>query len=576
MSVTVSSSVGSRKSVHARAVVEASITTVYARRSSERATVAAGCLFGRLVPWDTPAHVSDDGRRRYTESFAPGGLRADPGAIIPVYAGHLARPDGVDRGPLVGRVDDLESRDDGLYGRVILADVAAAAELRALADLVGATFSVEFTDDTPASANVIRTAATLTGLAVLTAPHRGAYQGAEVLAVRAQPGDDEDEDDPDGEDSDGDDPVDPPSEGGAPPLARARIEAEVRRALGRALTRPLVHPLARFDTAYAFFAASRSDGEGELAAQFADAYHARALADQVTTNNPGVIPPGWLSEVFGIIDMGRPVITAIGTRPLPAAGMDIDWPYFAGDLHALVGQQMTEKTEITSVRVDLLKASVPLKTYAGGSDISWQLIRRSQPSYREAYLRIMQAAYGVVTDNVVSDALPAVVGGGHVEFDWTAADPNGNLLRGAIFEASAKVQTATGRPASVVLAASDVFLKFGSMPMLVPSTYGTQNVSGTATASTLDVSVSGLRVVLAPDMAAGTAVVTNSMAAAWFEDGPMAVSAQDVAKLGENVAVWGMGAFAALIPAGIVVMSDTIPLTQDEGGDTKTTRRKAA
>jgi len=555
---------------------------VHARRSTERATVEAGSLFGRLVPWDTPASVSDDGRRSYTESFAPGGLRAEPGAVIPVYAGHVSGRAGIQRGPLVGRVDDLEHRDDGLYGRVTLADVAAAAELRALADIVGATFSVEFTDDTPRSANVIRTAATLTGLAVLTAPHRGAYQGAEVLAVRARPGDpdDPDDDDPDDEDEGGEVPEVPgPAEGGGAPLARARIEAEVRRALGRALTRPLVHPLARFDSAYEFFAAARADGDGELATHFAEAYHVRALADQVTTNNPGVIPPGWLNEVFGIIDMGRPVVSAIGTRPLPAAGMEIDWPYFAGDLHALVGEQLTQKTEITSVRVDLLKASVPLKTYAGGSDISWQLIRRSQPSYREAYIRIMTAAYGVVTDNVVSDALPAVAGSGHVEFDWTASDPNGTALRGAIFEASSKVQVATGRPASVVLAASDVFLAFGSMPMLVPSTYGTQNVAGTATASTLDVSVSGLRVVLAPDLQAGTAVVTNSMAAAWFEDGPMAVSAQDVAKLGENVAVWGMGAFAALIPAGIVTISDTIPLTadQDEGADApKGSRRKAA
>lgn len=578
MSVTASKSVAPRRSVHARAVVEA-YTTTHARRSTDRATVEAGSLFGRLVPWDTPASVSDDGRHHYTESFAPGGLRAEPGTVVPVYAGHVPTRAGVQRGPLVGRVDDLEHRDDGLYGRVTLADVAAAAELRALADLVGATFSVEFTDDTPASANVIRTAATLTGLAVLTAPNRGCYQGAEVLAVRGRPGDDDpDDDDPDDDDGEGGEVPDTPgTEGGAAPLARARIEAEVRRALGRALTRPLVHPLARFETAYDFFAATRSDGAGELANQFAEAYHARALADQVTTNNPGVIPPGWLNEVFGIIDMGRPVVTAIGTRPLPAAGMDIDWPYFAGDLHALIGEQVTQKTEITSVRVDLLKASVPLKTYAGGSDISWQLIRRSQPSYREAYIRIMTAAYGVVTDNVVSDALPAVSGSGHVEVDWSASDPQGTALRGAIFEASAMVQTATGRPASVVLAASDVFMKFGAMPMLVPSTYGTQNVAGTATASTLDVSVSGLRVVLAPDMAAGTAVVTNSMAAAWFEDGPMAVSAQDVAKLGENVAVWGMGAFAALIPAGIVVLSDTIPLAAgDEDQGTKTSRRKAA
>ena len=48
-------------------------------------------------------------------------------------------------------------------------------------------------------------------------------------------------------------------------------------------------------------------------------------------------------------------------------------------MHALVGEQTVEKADVTSVKVSFKKASVPIKTYAGGSDISWQLIRRSQP-----------------------------------------------------------------------------------------------------------------------------------------------------------------------------------------------------
>ena len=78
---------------------------------------------------------------------------------------------------------------------------------------------------------------------------------------------------------------------------------------------------------------------------------ARAWVDQLPAENPGVIPPGWVSDVFGIVDHGRPVITAIGTRALPESGMDVNWPYFDGDLLALVGEQVTPKTEIVSVKV---------------------------------------------------------------------------------------------------------------------------------------------------------------------------------------------------------------------------------
>lgn len=557
----VSRSVGTEVLTHARALAEADTptATTHLRRASGAATLeAAGSIAGRLVPWDTVAEVSDGGAHRYRESFARGGLRAE--AVVPVYAGHRYIGGRLERGPLVGRVDDLEDRPDGLYGRVTLADVPAARDLRALADLVGATFSVEFEDHTPARAtDVVRTAAAMTGLAVLTAPETGAYPGAEVLSVRATPDDPDDDEEPDPEDEDDDARGDRdagPAEGGVPPIGRAAIEREVLRVIGRAQGRPQPHPLARYENAYEFMAAARASRSDELPRMFADAYHhahARALADQVTTDNPGVIPPAWLSEVFGVIDLGRPAITAIGSRPLPPAGMEIDWPYFDGDLQTLVGVQTVEKTEITSVKVSLKKASTPLRTYAGGSDISWQLIRRSQPSYREAYLRIMQAAYGAVTDKGASTDIAGVTGQS-VDYDVAAADPDGTVLRAAVFEASVLVSLATGQPASFVLAATDVFKKFGGMPMMVPTSYGTQNVAGTATASSLDVNVSGLQVTLAPYLAAGTAIVSNRLACAWFEDGPFVVSAQDVSKLGEDVAIWSMAAFGAFMAAGVITL----------------------
>jgi len=534
----------------------------------------------RLVAWNVPGEVSDDGATTYTETWAPGSLvaRAD-GQVMPVYAGHAPTPWGITHGPLVGRLEPATGAGDGLYATVVLADTPAARELHALARTVGATVSLEADtpDDAPVAPGAVvrRTAdrpAVLTGAAVLTLPARGALPGAAVLAVRSQPITPEGAtvtmtDDPTAPTTPPEPDPAPPAPAPAPappdpdanmrPIARGEVLEMFRQAAVRApqLATP-AHPLAQFATFQAF--ADAAYGAGSMYAYLTagggdrplGGTIARAWVDQITANNPGVIPPAWLTEVFGIVDQGRPLIDAIGTRPLPPSGMEIDWPYFDGDLATLVGEQTVEKSDIVSVRVDLKRTSAAIKTYAGGSDVSYQLIRRSSPSYRDAYLRIMSAAFGLTTDKAAGTALVAAATGS-VVFDPVAGTVD--QLRAAIFEASVAVAAATGSPATVVIMASDMFVKFGSA--LLPSVYGTQNVSGTADASTLRVDISGLGVVMDPYLAAGTIIVTNRSAASWSEDGPMVIAAPDVPKLGEDTAIWGMAALEVTTPAGVVLLA---------------------
>jgi hypothetical protein len=262
--------------------------------------------------------------------------------------------------------------------------------------------------------------------------------------------------------------------------------------------------------------------------------------------------PGVVGEVRGVIAAVRPGVSAFGREALDGAGMTVDWPYFAGNLSALVAAQATQKSEITSVRVDILKGTTPLATYAGGSDISYQLIRRSNPSYLDAYGRIMLAAYAVVTDKAFVDAVEAAATGTGV-VDFATATPE--VIRKALFAASVKVQQATGAPASFVLASAEAFGAIGGA--LNPS--GVQaGQAGEANARTLAPTLAGLPVIYDPNVNAGTALISNSQAAAWHEDGPFQVTDEDVAKLGRNVAYWGMGATAVYVPAGIVKTSATL------------------
>src|SRR5262245_37625756 len=54
------------------------------------------------------------------------------------------------------------------------------------------------------------------------------------------------------------------------------------------------------------------------------AFYQRALVDIITTDAPGVMTPGVTGEVRGIIDPGRPGITAWGREALPDGGMSVD------------------------------------------------------------------------------------------------------------------------------------------------------------------------------------------------------------------------------------------------------------
>jgi hypothetical protein len=497
----------------------------------------------RLCRWNDPQPVIDPDGQTYREQYDRGSVRLATDVHV------------VDRhsGALIGRArpDTLTDDGDGPVVELTIARTAAGNDVLAQLDagvIRAVSMELEAGRSTTHGDLVTRHAVTVHGVAFAFRPQLS----APVLSVRGDhetetimPTDTE--------------PIVTPAEPDTPaaPVVQMvdavtldRAVDELRREL---VTRdapagPSGHPLGRFRSLDELVTASWSDPTVPVLL-------ARALVDQITTNNPGVIPPGWLSTVFGIVDRGRPAVTAFGVRAAPSEGMDVNWPYFDGDLMALVAQQVTEKTPITSVRVDLKRGTEELLTYAGGSDISYQLIRRSSPSYREAYMRIMFAAYAAVTDNAAADAAAAGATASAATWDATAAGADAGLAT-ALFTASTEVAAATGQPASFALASTDVFIAAGGQ--LIPPQYGTSNQSGTASAATLAVNVSGLPVIHDANLAAGTLIASNGEAAGWFEDGPFTVTAEDVEKLGQNVAVWGMGAFGLITPAGVRKIATTL------------------
>jgi HK97 family phage prohead protease len=281
----------------------------------------------------------------------------------------------------------------------------------------------------------------------------------------------------------------------------------------------------------------------------------RAWTSQLTGNNAGVILPNYLREIVGIVDHGRPAIAALGVQPVES-GMSVSWPTYSGAAGNLVGLQATEKTEIRSVRVDISQATASLTTFAGGGDISYQLLNQSDPSYLEAFLRIALRDYAATTDTAFCVALVAAAGAAAT---YTKGSPKD--FYGTAITASIAVAQATGSPASVVLVGATLYAKLlSALDTTGRPLYATNgdsaNAQGIAGMGGLAASVAGIPLVLDPFMDPDTAIVANGMSARWLESGPQVLSA-DVPKLvGRDVAVWGLGAAGVFSAAGIKAIKE--------------------
>ena len=483
-------------------------------------------LYGRAVPYDTPTMIGG-----VEETFAPASF--DPTGVIgkPLAWRHDAP---------VGVITEAANEPDGLYITANILDTVQGRDAATLAK-AGAVkgLSVGFTP--------IKSLRSKTGNAIrhITAQlmetsltHMPAYSGAGITTIREETKMDPEETTEE---------TTVVSEDKEAREAIAQVRESVAKIEARSFTSEPVHPLAQY----------RSFGEYSKAVLNGEV-ESRALFDQVTGDNPGVMPPNWMLQVMGIIDLGRRVINGVGgPQSAGTTGMDINWPYFDGVLTDIVEAQANQKDEVNSVQISIEKGTATLATYAAGSDISYQLLQRSSPSYLDAHNRIMAASYATVTDRKFTKDLWDQ-GTGIQDYDF-AADTTGAGFREAVFAASVSVEDATGTPATAVFVSTAVFTAIGGWSTFQPEPYSVQNVSGVATASTLRVNVSGLPVIRAVYLdsnAAYQAIVTNGAAARWVEDGPRLAAAESVSKLGRDYAIYGYGVTAAFLPAGIVRMTN--------------------
>jgi len=479
----------------------------------------------QLAEWGEPRTVSDDGRTTYREAFDS----MEPAGKIRVKSSH--------GGDLIGHaVADSYSPDPQPTIDLHLAETAAGNDTLALirSGAIDAV-SVEFQpspSDFEADGVLHRVAAKINGIAMAFKP----AHSAPILSVRELP-----ENQPEREQTMSETTIDAVT---AADLAsfgddlKREIIADVDRT-----SEPVGHELDKF----------RSLGDLNHAVLHGDAspdLH-RVLADNIIANSPGVDRPAWVEGIKQTVDFGRPTISAFGTQSVPVgAGTSVTWAVNANDESTLVGPQAAEKNPVTSAVWNVTDVTKALASYSGAADISLQILRRSSPAYLNAFYSAMYRGYAITTDTACAAAV--VTAATESTATWNPASGTAAELREVLFQVSTEVENATNMPATFVLVASDVWQKIGGLADLLPAPYGTQNVSGEATASTLTVNVSGLPVIHDRFLASGTMIVSNPSTGDWHEDGPINMEANDVEKAGLNAGVFGMGLFAPYVPTGIV------------------------
>ncbi len=274
----------------------------------------------------------------------------------------------------------------------------------------------------------------------------------------------------------------------------------------------------------------------------------RALEDLTTTDNIGVVPDAFLSEIVGVIDTSRPFLNSTRRLSLPASGMNIVVPVI--ETRPTVARQtngsgtLTEKADIDSTATSITTDSFEAITIAGGGDLSLQLLRRSSPSFLSLYLELLAEA---MSQNAEAEALDALLtssginGGGVI-------DPE-SLTIGAAWENGAAVhKTPTTMWMSSAAVGAFIDAKSGggtNIPLYstIQAGFSANNGAGGV--------IQGLRPIHVPalDATDTDVIVGPSSGFAWTEDGAFTLQADVPSKAGRDVALVSIFWFAPLYPA---------------------------
>lgn len=282
----------------------------------------------------------------------------------------------------------------------------------------------------------------------------------------------------------------------------------------------------------------------------------RVAAHQKTSDNLGVIPDPVIGEVINFIDAARPIVSALGPRPMPSS----TWHRPVVTQHTQVGAQGSagaaadEKSELVSRKMTITRLNANAVTYGGYVNVSRQNIDFSQPSVLDIIINDLAAQYAIETEAAVAAAI-AATGADAVTYtpgaDWAASQ---YAAATAVWEAVAQVYAATRGKGSLLLVMSpDVLGTFGPLFAPVNPTNGFGGgFNADAFAQGRAGNISGISAVMSAGLGDGEAFLMSTAALEVYEQRVGTLQVTEPSVMGVQVAYAGYFTPLTIDDAGIV------------------------
>lgn len=330
--------------------------------------------------------------------------------------------------------------------------------------------------------------------------------------------------------------------------------AELRRVVEAGIT-----PSAPVAPGYTMF---RSVGEYAKGLANGDANAVELFRASTTANTYNL--PGWVGFINNLIDLNRPSWNVWSKGVLPASGLTVDYAKVTTNTIA-VGNQATQNTAISNGDLTIASASAAVKTYAGETDLSRQLVERSTVPFLDTAFQALAIAYANATNAAAVAAIAALdMTGKIMDADGGTAK---SILEG-ITDGAKYIKVNSGLNPEFLLV-DPVAYKYlvsvadtaGRPLVRVDGGQPTGESIGSANPGMLMGSIFGLPVIVDTTLSSGTAFLANSQALQVFESAGAPVRLVDdisgQSTLTNSYAVYGYAAITVPFEGAIVKLDVT-------------------
>jgi HK97 family phage prohead protease len=498
-------------------------------------------ITGIAVPYNEDANIGG----AYIERFAPGAIRSVED--VKIFYGHQH-----DDLP-IGKV--IEGRDTE-HGFEITAKIANTTQgndvLELMREGVLNKFSVGFEpiEQVREGNTVTRTHVALREVSAVVWP---AYNTATITQVREETTDE----------VIGEETAENTNE--SEPMENTEFDVRAIQDEIAELRREVVANAAPSAPAAPSFMAFRSQGEFAKALATGD----EAAVELYRTYSPATsadtyLAPGWVGFINNLIDLNRPAWNVWSKGVLPADGLTVDYAKVTTN-GATVAAQSTENSAIAQGNIVIDNANATVKTYAGQTELSRQLVERSSVPYLDVAFQAMSIAYANATNAAVVTALAAL------DFTGKVMDADGgtakSILEG-ITDGAKYIKVNSGLNPEFILC-DPVAYKYlvsvadtaGRPLVRLDGGQATGESIGNASPTQLAGSIFGMPIIVDTTLSSGLVYMANSNAVRVYESAGAPVRLVDdisgQSTLTNSYAVYGYAAITVPFEGAIVKLDVT-------------------